>query len=411
MTSIGAFDPGHLTEVTRRRAAAEAAETAALLAADDAAGREAIARFPAGVRRQMHVRAARVEMAVATRLSEGQLRVRLSEARDVRGRLPQAWAAHAEGRIDGYRVHLVAEALAGLETDAAAVLLDERVVPYAASHTAAQLRDWLRRFVARAEPVAHADIAARSRGDRQVSVRHRDDGMAELWALLPSFQAAAIDARLQREARRLADGGRTLAQKRADLLAAWVTSPTATADATPSVRTVADVAVVVTAVALAGRSEEPVVSSDGRWVMPVAELRDLVGGGQADNLFWHRIVRDPAGRTLDHTYLGRFAPDVLARAVRFRDGVCQAPGCRVPAERCDLDHRLPWPRGDTSGRNLWALCRHHHRLKSHGYLSAPGASGIAGRGPPQTTGRRHPSGRPLAWRAWQTTSPAARCGR
>ncbi len=31
--------------------------------------------------------------------------------------------------------------------------------------------------------------------------------------------------------------------------------------------------------------------------------------------------------------------------VRARDRRCQAPGCRVPAARCEIDHRIPWHRG------------------------------------------------------------------
>ncbi|MGH1563741.1 DUF222 domain-containing protein [Mumia sp. DW29H23] len=391
MTSTGAFDPGHLAEVARRRAAAEAAETRALLAADDAAHREAAAEA-SGLRRQLHVRAARVDIAVAAGFSEGQLRARLTEARAVRERLPRVWAAAGEGSLDGYRVHLIAETLGRLGEDASVERLDERVVPYAACHTTVELKAWLRRFVARAEPDADAERAARARADRQVSVRHGDDGMSELWALLPTLQAATLDARLRREAQRLPDDGRTLAQKRADLLAAWATGPAATADQTPSVRPSVDVAVLVTAEALAGASDEPVVSSDGAWVVPVRELRDLIGAGRADNVFWHRLLTDPVGRTLDHTYLGRFAPDLLARAIRFRDGVCQAPGCTVPAERCDLDHRRPWPDGRTRGDDLWPLCRRHHVLKSHGYLVPVSREGPVGDGGSYEFGWRLPSG-------------------
>jgi hypothetical protein len=51
--------------------------------------------------------------------------------------------------------------------------------------------------------------------------------------------------------------------------------------------------------------------------------------------------------------------------VLARDRTCRGPGCRSPADRCDLDHTVPWPTGPTSPANLRALCRSHHRLKTH----------------------------------------------
>jgi hypothetical protein len=35
----------------------------------------------------------------------------------------------------------------------------------------------------------------------------------------------------------------------------------------------------------------------------------------------------------------------------------------VPAARCDLDHTIPHPDGDTTADNLHCLCRRHHRIK------------------------------------------------
>jgi HNH endonuclease len=65
--------------------------------------------------------------------------------------------------------------------------------------------------------------------------------------------------------------------------------------------------------------------------------------------------------------------------VRARDRHCQAPGCRVPAHRCEIDHRIPWQhRGPTLIDNLYCLCKRHHRAKDEaGYLYHPGPDGIA----------------------------------
>ena len=40
----------------------------------------------------------------------------------------------------------------------------------------------------------------------------------------------------------------------------------------------------------------------------------------------------------------------------------------VPAERCDTDHRIPYPHGPTTGDNLGPLCRRHHSYKGHRVL-------------------------------------------
>lgn len=60
----------------------------------------------------------------------------------------------------------------------------------------------------------------------------------------------------------------------------------------------------------------------------------------------------------------------LTRLVVGRDVTCTFPGCRVPASRCDLDHIEPFDdarpaEAQTHADNLHALCRHHHRLKTH----------------------------------------------
>jgi hypothetical protein len=66
-----------------------------------------------------------------------------------------------------------------------------------------------------------------------------------------------------------------------------------------------------------------------------------------------------------------YAPSAAQRvAVERRDRTCVHPHCSLPARACDLDHITPYDpehpeRGPTSVDNLAALCRHHHRLKTH----------------------------------------------
>jgi hypothetical protein len=79
---------------------------------------------------------------------------------------------------------------------------------------------------------------------------------------------------------------------------------------------------------------------------------------------WQRILTDPvSGALLDVGRTRYTPPAALADHIRARDRTCRFPGCRMPAERCDLDHLRRYPDGPTSHCNLCTECRHHHRLK------------------------------------------------
>lgn len=57
-------------------------------------------------------------------------------------------------------------------------------------------------------------------------------------------------------------------------------------------------------------------------------------------------------------------PPSLWHLVQVRNPRCTAPGCRMPAARCDDDHTLAFEKGGrTCECNLGPLCRHHHRVK------------------------------------------------
>jgi len=66
---------------------------------------------------------------------------------------------------------------------------------------------------------------------------------------------------------------------------------------------------------------------------------------------------------------------------------CTFPGCRQPATRCEIDHRIPYdhhrpPGGhdrQTCEANLHALCKHHHQAKTDGWwnVSYNPATGVS----------------------------------
>lgn len=295
-------------------------------------------------------------------LSEGQAVARVTVAERVIDRAPAVWSAFEAGRVDGARVWEISAAAGRLEQASSWQRLDQLVIDYAERHTVAELRAWLRRFVARVEPERFNARADEERRQRRVEINHTDDGMAWINAYVPAFVAAAADRRLDARAKELGtDDERTMDQRRADLFAEWLSS----SDHAPASVSI-DVAVTIPVTSLSGSSGHPAVSADGAWAIPASWALD----SEVTSIpFWHRLLVDPVtDDVLAHDYIGRYPPDVLRRALQFRDMTCRAPGCTKPADRCDMDHRRPWPEGPTSGDNLWALCRRHHNLKGHRVL-------------------------------------------
>jgi len=78
-------------------------------------------------------------------------------------------------------------------------------------------------------------------------------------------------------------------------------------------------------------------------------------------------VLDERREVLD---LGRRARTVSAaqrRAVVLRDEHCVHPGCRAPADWCDVHHLVEWEHGGvTDLANLVLLCRRHHVVVHEG---------------------------------------------
>lgn len=355
-----------LAEATCTRAQAEAVEWGLMLAFHEM--REAAierVEHPRLFQKQAELSMIAMEIGRRTGLSEMQVTYRVAAARRVRDKAPSVWAAFQAGRLDAARVREISSAIEKLKRADSVARLDLRVVGYAESHTVAELRRWLKLFVARAEADLFVERAEDERKRRRVDVLHGDDGMSWMTIYHQSHLIAAVDRRATKEATALgADDPRTLQQRRADLLAAWATTNGAGEAAIN-----ADIAVTIPGEAIAGSAEAPAVAADGSWVVPVQWMLDLAEHA-GNSIFWHRMIFDPiSDDVLAHEYKGRFAPSVLAKAIEFRDGVCEAPGCCVPAHLCDIDHRVPHDDGGpTAGRNLGPKCRKHHKAKGFGLL-------------------------------------------
>jgi hypothetical protein len=100
----------------------------------------------------------------------------------------------------------------------------------------------------------------------------------------------------------------------------------------------------------------------GYGAIPASVARELAADGK-----WKRFITDPqTGNLLDYGRQSYEPPQALIDFLIARDRTCRFPGCRRSAALSDLDHAQSWESGgQTSAQNLGALCRRHHRLKTH----------------------------------------------
>jgi len=156
---------------------------------------------------------------------------------------------------------------------------------------------------------------------------------------------------------------RTMDMKRADALSEIAgIAVSLSADEAKSHRRSVSVNVTIDLPTLLGLNENPGQLA-GYGVLPAQIVRALAGEGK-----WRRFITDPnSGTLLDYGRDSYQPPQDLVDYLIARDRTCRFPGCRQSAARADIDHAEAWEDGGaTSAANLGALCRRHHRMKTHG---------------------------------------------
>ncbi len=109
---------------------------------------------------------------------------------------------------------------------------------------------------------------------------------------------------------------------------------------------------------LLGLSEHPAFL-DGYGPIDADAARVLAAAG-----VWRWVGTAPAGGyALDYGTTRYVPPQELVDFVLLRDRECVMPGCHQQAQRCEIDHRTPWPFGPTSACNCSALCKGCHVQK------------------------------------------------
>ncbi|KGM08442.1 HNH endonuclease, partial [Cellulomonas bogoriensis 69B4 = DSM 16987] len=247
-----------------------------------------------------------------------------------------------------------------------------------------------------------ADDTARARreharADRCVRMTPAPDAMAWLTAYLPAEDATTVMTALDGLAGRQGpEDDRTTDQRRADALSdvmRTVLDRGHGPDGTPvglRQHRHPHISITMTPGTALGLTADP-AQLDGYGPLPADVARRLAADGA-----WRGVLTDPVSGSVVARGTKAYRPGpALVALVADRDVTCTFPGCRVPAHRCDIDHVEPYrhptgrPDPQQAGRsagqsagqpagqpgandrqtradNLQALCRHHHRLKTHG---------------------------------------------
>lgn len=299
------------------------------------------------------------EIACALHLSRRAADGRLAQAVALWTRHPTVGGALLGGNLDWYRAKVICEGVEDLPDEAAHSIVDT-VLERASDLTAGQLRAWIRRLRLTLDPDdAHHRYDQTFRRRRVVTMAN-PDGTADLYALdvAPDRVAEARD-RIERIARSLKTGDetRTLDQLRADVLIDLLCG-TRHDDAA---RGVVDITVELDT--LANLADHP--GELPGWGPVIA---DIVRRLAFEHGRTWQVTLTQEGRSVWSGTTRRRPDTATARQVRTRDRRCVFPGCRMPARACDLDHTTAWKDGGpTTVANLAPLCRHHHRLRDHGW--------------------------------------------
>jgi len=319
--------------------------------------------------------------------------------------------AMASGALSARKAQVLLQETDHLPGRLTAAVLD-RVLVGAEERTVPQLRRDVRAAELALDAEA-ADLRHRSaRAERGVRMVPAPDAMAWIHALLPAVDATTVMTAIGALADRRETGEeRTADQRRADALTALahrVLDSGGDLDGLPLPRRQRrrpHLEVTVSAGTLRSADcADGVAHLAGYGLVPFCAVAGVVEDADV------RVLRvDAEGVAIggaDPTDGYRPSAE-LVREVVARDRTCRFHGCSVAAERCDIDHVAPFDPDrpahlQTVASNLQALCRHHHRLKTHGgwYASRDPISGATlWRSP---TGRIHivspdpvlPAGRP-----------------
>jgi len=314
--------------------------------------------------------AEREDISTALRLAPTTAQSRIDVARTLVNYLPNTCSALATGEISPAHATVIAKETAAAIRDglpeSAIFEIEQRAIAHAEFHTPGQVANQVRTTIARISPETFEEGVARARDTRKVSCYTESDGVSTIVAILPAADAQivmnSIESFIRAASAEPESDPRSSDMKRADALTAIASAFLSNTSeiVTPHRRPIS-VNVTIDLPTLLGFAENPGQLA-GYGAIPASVARELAADGK-----WKRFITDPqTGNLLDYGRQSYEPPQALIDFLIARDRTCRFPGCRRSAALSDIDHAQSWETGGhTSPDNLGALCRRHHRLKTH----------------------------------------------
>jgi hypothetical protein len=339
---------------------------------------------------EMIDRSLRLELAAALRLTEYAVGDLMARSTALVERYPAALDAMMHARITDQHARYLVDLLDAADPATAARLTRE-AVELAETLPAGSFRRRLRRLIETEESVTLAERHARGVTERCVTIEPAVDGMIRVTAYLPAVEAHAVFDRLTRMAKAMTGRGsgddrplteratgRSLDQARADILCDLLIDGLCPDHDAVARGIRPTVLVTVPALSLLDPEHARSHPAEVEGIGPIGidRARELCGAAAS----WVRILTHPeTGIALSVGRTRYDPPPELKRLVRWRAERCLAPGCTMPASRCEIDHTQAWvDGGETSLENLAPLCTGHHHVKHSGGWSVRQVAGSGG---------------------------------
>jgi hypothetical protein len=296
------------------------------------------------------------------RISARAAQKKLTLAATLTNDLPRTLAMLERGDIGARHAEQIAEASWSVLPDVTDAF-ETSVLAHAPQQSSAELAKAIQRAAIAVDPAIAERRRRTAHADRAVTRQALDDGLAELRLIHTADAIQAVYQRIDAATRLLpTEDPRTRDQQRADLTIDAILAGIP-ADSLPHLQgRRPSIQVVVTATTLLGYDDQP-ADLAGYGAITAQHARELAADPTGT---WRGLLTDPnTGHLLDAGTATYRPSQRLVDFLTARDDECVFRTCHQPAQRCEIEHCLPFDSGGpTAPHNNAITCKRHNTCKN-----------------------------------------------